>query len=227
MNSNLKKVIVIGLGQFGRTVAETLTQHNIEVLAVDKDEKIVEDFKDKVASVVQLDVTNEEALKTQGLDDFDLAIVAIGERYFLASVLGVALLKKLGVPKVIARGIRTDSRIEEKILELVGADRVVLPSVETAKRLALDVLSTNILSYIPVSSGYSVVKVVAPKKFIDKSISELSLRDKYKINLIGIQRDDKSTNYLPRSSDIIRQGDTLFIIGKEEDVEKISKLKEE
>lgn len=225
MANSVKRAIVVGLGQFGKTVAETLTQHNIEVLAIDKDEKVVEEFKNKVASVVQLDVTDEEALKTQALDTFDLAIIAIGERHFLASVLGVTLLKKLGVPKVIARGVRTDSKIEERILELVGADRVVLPSVETAKRLALDVLSMNVLSYIPISNGYSVVKIKAPKDFIEKTVKELSLGDRYKVNLIGIQKKEGQMNYLPKLSDMIEKGDILYILGKEEDVEKVSRLK--
>ena len=217
------KIAVIGLGQFGQTVAETLTQQGAEVLAIDQNKKIVEDFRDKVSLSVSLDATNEEALETQGIKDFDVVIVAIGERQFLANVLITTLLKRMGVPKVISRGVRTVSRIEEKILELVGADQIVLPSVETAKRLAQRVLTTNILSYVPVSSGYSMIKIKVPQEFIGKTIKALTLRERYKINLIGIQEKGKEVNYLPASSDIITANSILFIIGKEEDVERLAK----
>lgn len=222
----MKKIAVIGLGQFGQTVAETLTQQGAEVLVIDKNEKLVEDFKDKVALAVVADATEEDALRAQGISDFDIVIVAIGEDNFLATILVTTLLKKLGVKKVIARGIRTsESQIEEKILEYVGADRIVLSSVETAKRLAQEILGTHILSYIPISAGYSLVKIEAPEKFVNKSIKDLKLRDVYKINLIGIEKGDK-VNYLPRSSEIIKAGDLLIIIGKEEDVEKFGKIEE-
>jgi len=217
----MDKIVIIGLGQFGRTLAESLTQEGAEVLAIDKNEKIVEEFKDKVASVVALDATDEEALNSQGVKEFDVCIVAIGERHFLAAVLATALLKKIGVPKIIARGVRTESRIEEKILELVGADRIVLPSVETATRLTQEVLSTDILNYISVSQGYSMIKITAPKEFVGKTIKTLALRDTKKVNLIGLQKLNAEINYLPRSSDKIEEGDTLFLVGKEEDVAKI------
>lgn len=222
----MKKVAVIGLGQFGQTAAETLTQEGAEVLVIDKNEKLVEDFKDKVALAVVADATDEDVLKAQGIANFDIVIVAIGEDNFLTTILVTALLKKLGVKKVVARGIRTsDSQIEEKILELIGADRIVLSSVETAKRLAQEILQTHILSYIPISAGYSLVKIKTPKKFVDKAIKDLKLRDVYKINIIGIERK-KEVNYLPRSSEIIQSGDLLFILGKEDDVEKFGRIEE-
>jgi len=220
----MNKIVVIGLGQFGQTVAQTLSQHNSEeILAIDKDRKIVDDFKNKVSSAVALDATDEEALRTQGIDKFDMAIVAIGERYFLSTVLTTALLKKIGLPRVISRGMRTASGIEEKILELVGADRVVLPSVETAERLAQELLETNILGCVPVSAGYTTIKLKTPPEFVSKTIKQLKLREKYKINLIGIKKADKETNYLPEADDKIDEEDILFLIGKEEDIVKLGK----
>lgn len=221
----MRKIAVIGLGQFGQTVAETLTQQGAEVLAIDKNEKLVEDCKDKVALAVVADATDEDALRSQGIQDFDAVIVAIGEDNFLAIILITALLKKMGVKRVIARGIRTsDSQIEEKILEHIGADRIVLSSVETAKRLAQEVLQTHILSYIPLSAGYSLIKAQAPKNFINKSIKDLRVRDVYKVNLIGVEKKGGGVNYLPRSSEIIHKDDLLYILGKEDDVEKFGKI---
>lgn len=221
------RVAVIGLGQFGQTLAESLTQQGAEVLAIDQDEKIIEDFKDKVALAVTLDATDEDALMAQDIKSFDTVIIAFGESEFFSTILVTALLKKMGVSKVVARGIRGPSGIEERILELVGADRIVLSSVETAKRLAQEVMQTSILSYIPISAGYSMIKLKVPKKFIGKSIKDLKLRDVYKVNLIGIKRGEQEINYLPRTDDVINEDDILFIIGKEKDLEKLGKLDKE
>jgi trk system potassium uptake protein TrkA len=223
----MQKIAVIGLGQFGKTVAETLIQAGAEVLVIDKNEKIIEDFKDKTSLAIVGDATDEELLKELGIKDFDVVIVAFGENNFLASILVTALLKKLGVKKIITRGIRiSESEIEEKILEHVGADRIVLPSIESAKRLAQEILGTHILSYVPITAGYSLIKIRAPIKFVGKSIKDLKIRDVYKVNIIGIEKENE-VNYLPRSSDVIEAGDILIIIGKEEDVEKFSKMVEE
>jgi len=217
------KVAVIGLGQFGQSVAETLTQEGAEVLAIDKNKELVDAFKDKASLVVALDATDEEALASQGIEGFDVVVVAIGEREFLANVLITTLLKKMNGPQVVSRGVRTASRTEEKILELVGSDRIVLPSVEAAKHLAQQILATNILSYVPVSAGYSLVKLEAPAEFVGKTLKDLALREKHKINVIAIQKPGEEANYLPASNDVISEKSILFVVGREENIEQLAK----
>ena len=139
----MRRFAVIGLGKFGGTVARSLAERGAEVIAVDKDEKLVDTFAEIATLAVKLDSTDEEALKTQGIDKVDVAIVSIGD--FEASILTTALLKRLGVPTVITKATQSVSQIQERILNLVGADKVVLPEMEMGKRLAQNLLVSNVL----------------------------------------------------------------------------------
>lgn len=225
----MRKFAVIGLGKFGGTVAQSLAERGAEVIAVDKDEKLVEKFTEVVTLAVKLDSTDEEALKAQGIDKMDVVIVSIGD--FEASVLTTALLKRLGVPRVITRATQSVSQIQERILNLVGADRVVLPEMEMGKRLAQNLLVSNILDYLPISEKYSAAEIRSPKLFWNKKIGDLKIREKYKVNILEIkkvsgegekQRIEK-VNYLPYSENVIEEGDILLVIGEEGDIERLSR----
>lgn len=225
----MRKFAVIGLGNFGRTVAQSLAERGAEVIAVDKDGRLVDKFAEIVTLAVSLDSTDEEALKAQGIDKVDVAIVSIGD--FEASVLTTALLKRLGVSMVITRASQSVSRIQERILNLVGADRVVLPEVEMGKRLAKNLLVSNILDYLPISEKYSAAEIRSPRPFWNKKIGELKIREKYKVNILEIKKVSgegkkariEKINYLPYSNDVIEKGDILLVIGEEEDIERLSK----
>lgn len=225
----MRRFAVIGLGKFGGTVAQSLAERDAEVIAVDKDEKVVDIFA-KIATVaVRLDSTDEEALKTQGIDKVDVAIVSIGD--FEASILTTALLKRLGVPTVITKATQSVSQIQERILNLVGADRVVLPEMEMGKKLAQNLLVSNILDYLPISEKYSAAEVKSPRIFWNKKIGELKIREKFKVNILEIKKTSaekknkqiETINYLPYSGDVIEEGDILLVIGEEEDIERFSK----
>lgn len=225
----MRKFAVIGLGKFGGTVAQSLAERGAEVIAVDKDEKLVEKFTEIVTLAVRLDSTDEEALKAQGIDKMDVVIVSIGD--FEASVLTTALLKRLRVPRVITRATQSVSQIQERILNLVGADRVILPEMEMGKRLAKNLLVSNILDYLPISEKYSAAEVKSPRLFWNKKIGELKIREKYKVNILEIkkvsgegekQRIEK-INYLPYSESVIEEGDILLVIGEEGDIERLSR----
>lgn len=222
----MRKFAVIGLGRFGSTVAEALSQRGAEVIAIDKNPEIVEKFKEMVTLAVRLDSTDEEALRSQGVDKVDAAIVSIGE--FESSILTTALLKKIGVPRVITRASHTVSHIQEKVLNLVGADRVILPEEEMGKKLAQSLIVSNILDYLPVTDRYSVAEIRAPQNFWEKKIGDLKIRQKYRVNILEIrklsQKQDKveKVNYLPQASDIIEKGDILMVIGEEEDIERLA-----
>jgi len=206
----MRKFAVIGLGRFGATVAESLAQRGAEVIAIDKDPHLVEKFKEIVTLAVTLDSTDEEALRSQGVDKVDIAIVSIGE--FESSILTTALLKKIGVPRVITRASHTASKIQEKILSLVGADRIV----------------SNILDYFPITEKYSAAEIRAPSNFWGKKIGELKVRQKYHVNILEIRKVSpekkkiEKINYLPQATDVIEKGDILLIVGEEEDIERFS-----
>ncbi len=225
----MRKFAVIGLGRFGATVAKALAQRGAEVIAIDKDPQLVEKFKEVVTLAVTLDSTDEEALRSQGVDRVDVAIVSIGE--FESSILTTALLKKMGVPKVITRASHTASEIQEKILTLVGADRVILPEEEIGKKLAQSLIVSNILDYFPITEKYSAAQVRAPSEFWGKEIGQLKVRQKYRINILEIRKFSangkkvEKINYLPQATDVIEEGDVLTIIGEEEDIERFAQGK--
>jgi len=226
----MRKFAVIGLGRFGATLARTLAERGAEVIAVDKDTKIVDEFKEIATLAVRLDSTDEEALKSQGIDKVNVAIVSIGED-FQASVLTTALLKRMGVPVVIARAPGSASHIQERILNLVGADRVILPEVEMGKRLAQNLLISNILDYMLISEKYSAAEIRAPEAFWGKRIGELRIRERYNVNILEVKKmsgDGKDAriekiNYFPRAKDVIEKEDILLVIGEEEDIKRMSK----
>jgi len=222
----MRKFAVIGLGRFGATVAESLAQRGAEVIAIDKDPHLVEKFKEIVTLAVTLDSTDEEALRSQGVDKVDIAIVSIGE--FESSILTTALLKKIGVPRVITRASHTASKIQEKILSLVGADRIILPEEEMGKKLAQSLIVSNILDYFPITEKYSAAEIRAPSSFWGKKIGELKVRQKYHVNILEIRKVSpekkkiEKINYLPQATDVIEKGDILLIVGEEEDIERFS-----
>jgi len=225
----MRKFAVIGLGRFGGTVAQSLAERGAEVIAVDKDGKLVDKFAEIVDLAVRLDSTDEEALKSQGINQVDVAIVSIGD--FEASVLTTALLKRLGVPMVITRASQTASDIQDRILSLVGADRVVLPEMEMGKRLAKNLLVSSVLDYVSISDKYSAAEIRSPKSFWGRRIGDLKIRQKYKVNILEMKKvsgegEDERVeriNYLPQSDDVIEKGDILLVIGEEEDIERLSK----
>jgi len=225
----MRRFAVIGLGKFGGTVAQSLAERGAEVIAIDKNEKLIDSFAEVATVAVKLDSTDEEALKTQGVDKVDVAIVSIGD--FEASVLTTALLKRLGVPTVITRATQSVSQIQERILNLIGADKVVLPEMEMGKRLAQNLLVSNVLDYFPISEKYSAAEIKSPRVFWNKKIGELKIREKYKVNILEIKKVSaegknkriETINYLPYSEDVIEEGDVLLVIGEEEDIVRLSK----
>ncbi len=162
---------VIGIGRFGYHVATTLASHKKDVLAIDSNESIIASLRDKVTQAVCMRVTDEESLRSVGVEDIDTVIVAMGEN-FAQSILITALLKqKLHVPSVIARAI---SGMHKEILHLIGADHVVLPEQEMGVRLA-DKLSLTYSSFIRITENFSISHIQAPDKFIGKTLEELRL----------------------------------------------------
>ena len=197
------KFCVIGLGRFGYQLATSLAKHGMEVLAVEQDEAIVASIRDKVTQAICLKVTDEESLKSVGIEEMDSVIVAMGEN-FEKSVLITALLKKrLKVPYVIARSTNT---IHDDILKLVGADKVVLPERYLGKRLAIN-LSLPFVDLIHITDTFSITQLKAPKDYIGKTIAELNLRKKRNIGCLAVKKGNDivlvDPDYIIMESDIL------------------------
>lgn len=216
----MRQFAVIGLGRFGTSVAETLTHLGHQVLAIDKDEEKVQHLVGTVTHAVQADVTDETALKALGIRNVDVAVVAIGQDMG-SSILATLVLKGLGVKHVIAKA---HSELHGKVLEKVGADRVIYPERDMGVRVANNLVSSNILDYIELSPDYGIVETVTPKAFIGKTLRELNLRAKYGINVVAIKGKDEKIRVSPGADDRIQEGDIIVAIGS---TETLNRLKEE
>jgi len=225
----MARYAVIGLGRFGMMLARSLAERGQEVIAIDHRRDLVEELREEVGVAVRLDATDARALTAQGAHNVDVAVVSIGED-FEAAALATLVLKGLKVPKVIARA-QTPTRA--KILSLIGADEVVSPEDESAVRLAQRLAAPNIIDYLPLAPGHSVVQIQAPKKFHGKNIAEIDLRKKYEVNLVAIKRTlarrtpegeevtQEEITDVPRPTDVIQEGDILIVVGSNENVSRL------
>lgn len=223
----MKQFAVIGLGRFGFSVAETLAEKNCQVLAIDIDEEKVQDISEFVTHAVQVDATDEKALKAVGIGDVDVAVVAIGA--IEASILIALILKEMGIKKIVAKAASAD---HGKILERVGATRVIFPERDMGSRLASNLLAPKVVDYINLSDAYSVLEMAPPKNFIGKSLRDIDVRAKYGLNVIGIKKPtslegkEERINLSPKADDVIRGGDILIVIGSNKNIEKMKERKE-
>ncbi|MDY4250873.1 MULTISPECIES: potassium channel family protein [unclassified Clostridium] len=211
-----KQFVIIGLGRFGASIAKTLYSLGNDVLAIDKDEDIVQEIADSVTHAVQLDATDENALRSLGIRNFDVAVVTIGDN-IQSSIMATLLVKELGVKYIIAKG---HSDLHAKVLYKIGADRVVLPEKDMGIRVAHNLVSANILDYIELSDDYSVMEIQVLDEWAGKTLNELKLRRKYGINVMAIKRGDE-VNLSPAADDIIEANDIIVAIGSAEDLSKL------
>lgn len=211
--ANTKQFVVIGLGRFGESVAKTLYSLGHEVLAIDMDEDSVQEIADNVTHAVQMDATDESALKTLGLRNFDVAVVTIGSN-IQASVMITLLVKELGVKYIIAKG---QSDLHAKVLYKIGADRVILPEKDMGVRVAHNLVSSSILDYIELSPDYSIMEIEALDEWQDKTLRDLKLRSKYGINVMAIKKGDE-INLTPSADDTVESKDIIVAIGSAQDL---------
>ncbi|MDK1030612.1 MAG: TrkA family potassium uptake protein [Planctomycetia bacterium] len=225
----MKRFAVIGMGRFGRKLAQSLTESGNEVIAIDINQSVAETMRDEVALAVRLDATNAEALKAQGVDKVDAAIVSIGED-FEANALTTATLKELGVRTVISRAA---TPIQAKILTRIGADRVINPEDESASRLGHRLANPNIIEHLELAEGHSLIQLTAPQAWHNKTLGQIDLRRKFEVNLVAIRRsrnvrgeDGRVTVReriidLPMAGTTIQPSDVLVIVGSTESLAKL------
>lgn len=212
----MKQFVVIGLGRFGASVAETLAENGFDVLAIDKDPERVQAIADIVTHAVEADATDEEALKTLGVRNFDVAVVSIGDNVS-ANILCTLILKELNVPYVI---VKAPDSLHGKVLTKVGADRVVYPERDMGARIANNLISSNVLDYIEFAPEYGVVEILASEKMIGRTLGELALRSKFNVNVMAIKRGQELF-ISPGADDKILEEDRLVVMGKNENLEQL------
>lgn len=212
------KCCVIGLGRFGYQVAITLAENGVEVMAVDSNESIIASIRDHVTQAICMHVTDEASLRSIGVDEMDVAVVAIGENLAQSITIAVFLKKGLQVPRVIARAV---TEIHRDILKLVGADGVVLPEKDTAVRVA-DGISASFIDLLRVSKQFSIIQLTAPKSYVGKTVKEIGFYDNYDVHCVGV-KDSKDIVATVGPTYIIKANDRLFFAGMIDDLEKLTK----
>ena len=213
-----KQFAVIGLGRFGRGVCSSLHHLGYEVLGTDIDEKLVSQvLTDQIAAhAIQLDSTDPKALREAGIFEFDTVIIAIGN-YLQESIITTLNIKEAGVPYIVAKA---SSEVHGKLLERVGADRVVYPEYEAGCALARSLTQPSILDRFELDPNHSIVEISVPEEFHGKTVMELQLRNRYGLNLLAVgQQEQFEINPAPTTR--LFKGFAMVVIGSNRDIERL------
>lgn len=207
-NERKKQYLVLGLGRFGASVAESLYSLGHEVLAVDADEGLVEDVAPRVTQAIAADATNEEVLASLEPAAFDAAIVSIGANV-RDSILIAVLLREMGAKSVIAKAA---DELHAKVLRKVGVDRVVFPERDMGQRLARSLATQNFLDMMELSDEYQMVEVFAPEAWHGRTLLEVNVRRHYGVSVIAIRRAERFIAS-PGAEERFQAGDILLVLG--------------
>ncbi len=213
----MKQYIVIGCGRFGTSLATTMHLLGHQVMAIDKNEEIIQNIADKVTHAAIVDVADENALRSIGLGNFDTAIIAIGTD-IRSSIMATLIAKEMGVSQIVCKA--TDE-LQAKVLYKIGADRVVFPERDMGVRVAHSLVSDNILDHIELDPEYSIVEIVTPNSWVGKTLIELDLRVKYEISVLAI-KTGKTINVTPSPNEELKQGSILVVIGQSSSISSIT-----
>ena len=225
----MARYAVIGLGRFGMTVAKILAENGMEVIAIDKNQELVDEVSGIVNLAICTDSTDESALRSQNLNEADAVIIGIGSN-IQESILTAAILKKIGVGIIYAK---VESQLHGRILNLIGVQQTILPEERIGTQLAKTLISRNILEYIDLSSGHIVVEMIAPRSFVGLPLQDLALPTQWHVNVIAIKYSylsvtedgtnaiEKRMNDMPGANDIINEGDVLIMLGAKGNIDKM------
>jgi len=219
----MKTFVVIGLGRFGTAVATELSALGHEVLAIDAVEENVQKVADQVTHAVIADARDPGVLRSLGVRNYDCAIVAMGGDIGCSTLITLNL-KELGLRKVICKA---QSHVHRKVLEKIGADRVVFPEHEMGTKLAQGLSSSNVLNFIELSDDYSIVELAAPSSWRGKTIMGLDVRNRFHVNIIAVRSAGQSEtlNLAPGGSYTVREGDNVVVLGRSEDINLLHEVK--
>lgn len=228
----MKKVAVIGLGQFGFQVALTLSQKGYDVIAVDKKDEIVSEIKDRVTQAIILDSTDESAMWSANIESVDQAVVAIGSNV-QSSLLTAALLKQMNIDKIFVRAITS---LQEGILRRMGIDNIINIEKEMGIQVSNALVSEGVGKYVEISNKHSLIEVVAPKPLVGKTLKELNMRTRFKLNIVGIKtristiNDEGDVVYKSDMTDVpdpnypLKKEDVLVIVGTDDNIGKLMRI---
>lgn len=220
----MKTFVIIGISSFGRYLAQFLSEKSFNVIAIDNDESRINEVKDYVNKGIVTDAKDVKTLQKLGVQKADGVIVSLGEKVDDSMVI-IYHLKQLGVKNLYVK-VLSDDHI--KIINLVKEAEIIFPEWDSAYKLAQRIGNPNILDFIPLSEEYSILDWIPTRDFVGKTIGETEFRDKYNVMVISIEETvPDRTKLIPRSTHVIKASDVLVLIGQNEDLEKLNKLKDD
>ena len=214
----MKQIAVLGLSRFGASVARALTNMGVEVMGVDKNPDKVADLAHDITHAVQADILDDDALDSLGLRNFDVVVLSIKDVEI--SCIATMALKDHGAVKIVAQA---GGEAHGKILERIGADKVIMPEKDMGIRLARSLSSNNLIDYMELSAKHSLMELEAIDEWVGRTLKQSNIRNRYKNNVVAI-RSGKVLRVAPGSDDIIHDGDVLVVIGENTDLERVNKL---
>lgn len=212
---------VIGLGRFGQSLSLSLARSGHSVLGIDKDEEVLAELSAELDAVVVADATDETALRELQVDRMETAVVAVGMESMQASILATAVLRQLGVPRIVARSLTT---LHSRVLVAVGAHTVVNPEAEVGRRLAQELGEPGVLRRYELSGGVSIAELAIPPRFIEKSIQELELPDKGGVTILAIRRGTE-VKPIQSGNETLRENDRLLVTGPDDAVRRLAEVR--
>ena len=217
-----RQFVIIGLGRLGSAMISTLESLGYDVLGIDSDEELVQDLAGDFpnAHLVAADATDEDVLKDLNVGQFDASAVVIGEN-MEASILATANLKELGVPFVVARAI---SGLHGRVLERIGADRIIEPEKDMGAQVARTMASPAVLDYVDLGGDEALIEAEVPEKWVDKSLADLHLSRESGLTVLAIKPKGKSGT-IPSGDTVLHRGDVLVVGGTKEKLDKSDLLR--
>ena len=215
----MKRVVVIGLGIFGFNLTKSLYESGLDVVAIDKNKEVIQQIKDCCTKAILADGTSREVMESLGIQGDDIVIISFGED-LAASTLTTLHLKEMKVKRIIAKAPNEDHK---RVLERVGATEVIIPEKEMADKVARNLMSPNVLDYIPLSGDYTICEMAPPLAFYGKTIGDLHLRSKHHVDVIAVKEVlSDQIRMVPRADFVIKDTDILVVIGKQQDLDALN-----
>jgi trk system potassium uptake protein TrkA len=213
-----RQFVVIGLGQVGMSMVAALDSLGHDVLGIDTEEDLIQDLADDLPNVnlVTADATDEDVLRGLNLESFDAAAVMIGENHVEACILATATLKELEVPFVVARAT---GRIHARVLERIGADRILQPEKEIGEQVARIIVSPAVLDYVDLGEDEALIEAEVPKEWVNRSLSDLALFRKLGLTVVAL-KPKGGPGSLPRGDRVLHEGDVIVVGGLKKDLDR-------
>ncbi len=216
----MSQFTIIGIGNFGYYLATSLYEKGHEVMAIDKSDEIIQDIKDSVTHAVVADSTNQKALEALGIEGSDAVVVCIGS-ILSNSVLTALNLKEIGVNKIYAKAL---SSAHARVLEKMGVTEVLFPEKDIGVSLAERLHNPNIIDYLSFMEGYSISEIEVPKKFINLSLRDVDMINRYGVQVVGVKvASTKKINFIPTGNYLFKEGDKMIILGTKKGFKKLQK----